>query len=189
MARSSICALSPVAAFAIYCYAPSVAFAGWHLGDPLSVGLSYSPNVVVSTFSLPVDEIQLLPCGGGSLVHQAIDDTITPNNGLIVPLGCWQEVTIIQSGDFTVTGLTPTSHTLTMSIGTGPIELVMDHDLEIVSGGSSEDVWIELLAPSWYADELEPYVSSQSNVTVTSSHSRYPYLQDSLGLGSAMHMN
>lgn len=189
MARSDIFAFSTViASFGIF-FAPSTAFAGWHVGDPIPTSVASTPDVQITSFSLPVDELQLLPCGGGSIVHQSIDDTITANNGLVIPLGCWEEVSIIQSGDFTVSGYTPTNYALTMSIGTGPIELVMDTNLEIVSGGSSEDVWIDLLAVNWYADELEPYVSSSAAVNVTSAHSRYPYLQDSLGLDSAMHMN
>lgn len=189
MVRSSTRVLSSalvcVAGFGI----SSVSFAGWHIGDPLPVSISHSSQVQITTFSLPVDELQLRPCGGGNLVHQHIGETMTPTHGLVIPQGCWESVSIVQSGDLTVSGYTPTNHTLTMSISTGPIDLVMDHDLEVVTGGSTEDVWIELLAPEWYTNELQPYVSSSSNVSVDYTHARYPYLQDSLGLDSAMHMD
>lgn len=176
-----VCALFSIAAIS-----QNSAFAGHHYPDPIPSRAAISANVPISTWSAPVYKFVLTPCGGGTPTDHVVDTTLGPTTGVVLPQGCWEAITVVFDGDLTVTGYTPTNYALSVSLEATEVDLIMNDDLQIVSGSTTDMVIFEFLAVDWYQDELSGYVSTTAPVTVDGNHARHAALLDNLETGSRM---
>lgn len=177
----SVCA---VAAFSLV--ASNSAFAGHHYPDPVPARTAVSDDVSMSGWSAPVYELTLTPCGGGTVTHHIVNSTLGPLVGVTLPLGCWEGIKVVFDGDFTITGYTPTNYALSVTLEATEVDLIMNDDLQIVSGSTTDMVIFEFMAVDWYQDELVGYVSTTAPVTIDGNHARHAALLDNLETGSRM---
>ena len=164
--------------------APSSASTWWD--DPLEFTAAEDTGPTVNGLSLPIFKLHLTPCGGGSVQHYTINQTVTLTNGLSFPQGSWCGIDIELSGDFTLSGLTPSGHALSITLAADTLSLSQTDDLVVNTSASTEDAVVELLAPDWYADEIAPYVTYGVPVTIGTGHARHAALVGSIEQGSAL---
>ena len=166
--------------------APQVAQAGIHVGDPVSNSARPDGSVAIFNWSLPVYELILSPCGGGNDTHQSVQYTISPTVGLTLPLGNWCEVTIVPGDAFTLTGLTPDSYDLDITLELGDITLPVGVGLNVISGTATETAFIQLLGVDWWDNQVAPYVGTGHAVTIDSGHARHAPLCSSIENASSL---
>lgn len=166
--------------------APLSARAGVHYGDPVPGHARSDSTLMIFNWTLPVYEIVLTPCGGGSVTHHVLQIDLSPTVGLTAPIGSWCGVTIVPDGDFTLTGLTPDSYDLDITLEVGDIDLNQGNALNIVSGTTTDAALIELLGVDWWDNQVAPYVGTGADVIIDSSHARHAALCGSMENASSL---
>ncbi|HNC98372.1 MAG TPA: hypothetical protein PKW90_19730 [Myxococcota bacterium] len=162
------------------------ASAGVHYGDPQSIRARVDGNITIDWWELPVSELILTPCAGGSDVHQTVNITYSPTTGVIVQQGTWCHVVLVPSGDFVLSGQTPDSYDLDITLDVGNISLNQGNQLNIVSGSSTETALFELFGQDWWDNQVAPYVGTGHDVSIDPNHARHASLVSSMQNGSTL---